>query len=57
MGLVVVEHFLVEVGAFGAADVVLVVGVDEVVDLLEVVDAALDELQRVLEKNYFKKSS
>ena len=33
---------------FGATDVVLVVRVDEIVYLLVVVDAALDELKRVL---------
>lgn len=42
--LVVLEHLLIEVQALPSEDVVLVMGVDEVVDLLVVVDATLDEL-------------
>ena len=48
MVLIILEHLLVQVQALAAQHVVLVVGVEEVVDLLKVVDATLDKLGTVL---------
>ena len=50
-GLVIVEHLFVEVQAVVAADVVFVVGVDEIIDLFAGFDAGIDELDAVLPDN------
>ena len=50
-GLVVVEHLFVEVDAVVATDIVLVVGIDEVVHLFAGLDTGIDELNAVLPDN------